>query len=40
MTLYALDQDHAEPEFEVQAEQAQAKELTNIVLDQGKPGCI
>jgi hypothetical protein len=29
--------DHAELNFEVQAEQAQVKELTNLALDQGKP---
>jgi hypothetical protein len=39
-TLYALDKDHAEPESEVQAQQAQAEELTNLSLDQGKSRCI
>jgi hypothetical protein len=29
--------DHAELDFEVQAEQAQVEELTNLALDQGKP---
>jgi hypothetical protein len=38
--FYALDQVHAEPEFEVQAEQSQVEEITNLVLDQGKPWCI
>jgi hypothetical protein len=32
--------DHTELDLEVQAEQAQVKELTNLVLDQGKPWCI
>jgi hypothetical protein len=32
--------DHAELELEVQVEQAQAKGLTNLALDQGKPRCI
>jgi hypothetical protein len=31
--------DHAEPKLEVQAEQAQAEDLTNLALDQGKPGA-
>jgi hypothetical protein len=39
-TLYALDQDHAEPESEVQAEQALVEAITNLDLDQGKPQCI
>jgi hypothetical protein len=39
-TLYALDQDHAEPESEVQAKQAQVKAITNLDLDQGKPRCL
>jgi hypothetical protein len=34
--FYALDQDHAEPESEVQVEQAQVEDFTNLVLDQGK----
>jgi hypothetical protein len=29
-----------EPELEVQEEQTQAKDFTNLVLDQGKPRCI
>jgi Zn finger protein HypA/HybF involved in hydrogenase expression len=29
-----------EPELEVQAEQAQAKSITNLALDQGKLRCI
>jgi hypothetical protein len=32
--------DHAEPESEVQAEQAQAENITNLALDQGKPRYI
>jgi hypothetical protein len=32
--------DHAEPELEELTEQAQAKEFTNLDLDQGKPQCI
>jgi hypothetical protein len=32
--------DHAKPESEVQAEQAQVKDFTNLVLDQSKPRCI
>jgi hypothetical protein len=31
---------HVEPNLKVQAEQAQVKELTNLVLNQGKPWCI
>jgi hypothetical protein len=34
--FYALDQDHAKPESEVQVEQAQVEDFTNLVLDQGK----
>jgi hypothetical protein len=29
-----------EPKSEVQAEQAQIEEFTNLTLDQGKPPCI
>jgi hypothetical protein len=36
--FYTLD--HAEPEPEVQVEQAQAEVVTNLVLDQGEPRCI
>jgi hypothetical protein len=32
--------DHAEPELEVQAEQDQAEDLTNLAWNQGKPRCI
>jgi hypothetical protein len=32
--------DHAEPKLKVQAEQAQAKDLTNLALDQDKLRCI
>jgi hypothetical protein len=32
--------DHAEPEIEVPAEQAQVEAITNLDLDQGKPQCI
>jgi hypothetical protein len=39
-SFYALDQVHAEPESEVQAEQAQVKAFINLALDQGKPRCI
>jgi hypothetical protein len=38
--LYALDEVHVEPESEVQVEQAQVEEFTNLDLDQGKPWCI
>jgi hypothetical protein len=31
---------HAKPEPEVQVEQAQVEEFTNLSLDQGKPRCI
>jgi hypothetical protein len=37
--MHLLDHVHEEPELEIQAEQAQAKE-TNTELDQGKPQCI
>jgi hypothetical protein len=39
-TLYALDLVHVELESEVKAEQVQAKDLTNLALDQGKTRCI
>jgi hypothetical protein len=29
-----------EPDLEVQAEQAQIEDFTNLILDQGKPQCI
>jgi hypothetical protein len=32
--------DHAKPKFEESTEQAQAEDLTNLALDQGKPQCI
>jgi hypothetical protein len=38
--LYALDTVYVEPESEVEAEQVQAEDLTNLALDQGKPRCI
>jgi hypothetical protein len=38
--FYALDQVHAEPKFEVQAEQAQVKAITNLALNQDKPRYI
>jgi hypothetical protein len=38
--FYALDQVHAKPKSEVPVEQAQAKAITNLALDQGKPQCI
>jgi hypothetical protein len=38
--FYALDQVPVEPESEVQAEQAQVEEFTNLSLEQGKPRCI
>jgi hypothetical protein len=31
--------DHVEPELEEPTEQAQAVDLTNLTLDQGKPQC-
>jgi hypothetical protein len=34
--FYALDQVHAEPESEAQAEQAQVEAITDLALDQGK----
>jgi hypothetical protein len=38
--FYALDQVHAEPELEVQAERTQVEASTNLDWDQGKPQCI
>jgi hypothetical protein len=35
-----LDQVHAGPKSEVQAEQAQVEAIANSSLDQGKPRCI
>jgi hypothetical protein len=32
--------DHGEPDLEKPMEQAQAEDLTNLLLDQGKPQCI
>jgi hypothetical protein len=32
--------DHEEPKLEEPTEQAQAEDLTNPALDQGKPQCI
>jgi hypothetical protein len=32
--------DHMEPEFEELTKQAQAEDLTNLALNQGKPRCI
>jgi hypothetical protein len=32
--------DRAEPEPEIQVEQAHVEEFTNLSLDQGKPWCI
>jgi hypothetical protein len=32
--------DSAKPEPEVQSEQAQVEEFTNLSLDQGKPGAF
>jgi hypothetical protein len=32
--------DHAEPELKESTEQAQAEDLTNLALDQGKLRCI
>jgi hypothetical protein len=32
--------DHVESELEEPMEQAQAEDLANLVLDQGKPQCI
>jgi hypothetical protein len=37
--FYAPDRVHAEPESEVQEEQAQVEAITNLDLDQGKPRC-
>jgi hypothetical protein len=38
--IRSLTLDHVEPKPEVQAEQAQAEDFTNLALDQGKPRCI
>jgi hypothetical protein len=38
--IYLYTLDHVESELEVQAEQAQVKEFTNLALDQGKSWCI
>jgi hypothetical protein len=38
MCSYTLD--HVEPELEEPTEQAQVEAITNLALDQGKPGCI
>jgi hypothetical protein len=34
--VYSYTLDHAEPELEELTEQAQAEDLTNLALDQGK----
>jgi hypothetical protein len=38
--IYPLGHVYMEPELEVQEEQTQAKDFTNLVLDQGKLRCI
>jgi hypothetical protein len=38
--FFVLDQDHVEPDSEVQAEQARVEASTNLALVQGKPRCI
>jgi hypothetical protein len=38
--VYSYALDHAEPELEEPMQQAQAEDLTNLALDQGKPRCI
>jgi hypothetical protein len=38
--IYPLGHVYVEPELEVQAEQAQAEDFTNLDLDQGKPGAF
>jgi hypothetical protein len=38
--IYSYALDHTKPEFEELTEQAQAKNLANSSLDQGKPWCI
>jgi hypothetical protein len=38
--FHALDQVHVEPVSEVQAEQDQVEDFTNLDLNQGKPWCI
>jgi hypothetical protein len=38
--FYVLDQVHAEPKFEVQAEQDQVEAITHLALDQAKSRCI
>jgi hypothetical protein len=38
--IYAYAIDHVEPKLEESMKQAQAEDLTNLALDQGKPWCI
>jgi hypothetical protein len=38
--LYAYTLDHTVLELGEPMEQAQAEDLTNLALDQGKPWCI
>jgi hypothetical protein len=38
--IYLLGHVYTEPESEIQAEQAQGEDFTNLDLDQGKPQCI
>jgi hypothetical protein len=38
--IYPLGHVAAEPEPEIQAEQAQVKKFTNLSLNQRKPWCI
>jgi hypothetical protein len=38
--VYSYMLDHANLELDKPTEQAQAEDLTNLALDQGKPQCI
>jgi hypothetical protein len=38
--LHSLDPENEEPELGVQVEQVQAKDPTDLALDQGKSQCI
>jgi hypothetical protein len=38
--FYLSGHVYVEPDLEVQAEQAQIEDFTNLILDQGKPQCI
>jgi hypothetical protein len=38
--IFPIDHVYAEPELEEPMEQAQVEDLTNVVLNEGKPQCI